>query len=65
MQPVLLIQLRNVWGTFNWDGAWSSKSANWNRDLFEAVGYTDEHNREDAELFFMSFDDFCMFFKQV
>jgi hypothetical protein len=61
MQPVLLIQLRNPWGTFEWDGAWSATSDNWTPQLMEEVGWKPEH-QDGKQLFFMSFDDFCGFF---
>ena len=32
-----LLNIRNPWGNFEWDGDWSDKSELWTRDMIEAV----------------------------
>ena len=32
-----LINIRNLWGYFEWDGAWSRKSAFWTPDIKEIL----------------------------
>ena len=31
LEGIRLVQLRNPWGSFEWDGAWSDKSSEWNK----------------------------------
>jgi hypothetical protein len=54
-----LINIRNNWGCFEWDGAWSRKSAFWTPDIKEKL----EPNLEnDDGTFWMSYEDFCRHF---
>lgn len=57
-----LINIRNLWGSFEWDGAWSRKSAFWTPDIREIL-----HPKldEDDGTFWMSFDDFVKHFSAV
>ncbi|XP_054265093.1 calpain-A-like, partial [Macrosteles quadrilineatus] len=61
---VLLIRLRNPWGSFEWNGAWSDGSKEWEllpKALKEELAVV---NREDGE-FVMEFSDFVSNFAYV
>lgn len=49
-----LVQLRNPWGNYEWNGEWSDKSDLWTPELKKQCGWTDK----DDGLFWMSFADF-------
>lgn len=57
---VRLVQLRNPWGNFEWQGDWSDKSDLWTDDIKQQCAYND-----DAGLFWMSFADMCHYFSRV
>ncbi len=53
-----LLQLRNPWGKFEWNGEWSDISDNWTPDLVEAL------NKKfgDDGIFYISIDNYLKFF---
>ena len=57
-----LINIRNLWGFFEWDGAWSRKSAFWTPDIKELLKPKLE---EDDGTFWMSYEDFIKHFSAV
>ena len=52
-KEVRLVQLRNPWGKFEWNGDWSDDSSCWTEDLKQMVGWTSE----DDGTFWMCFED--------
>lgn len=48
-----------MWGYFEWDGAWSRKSAFWTQDIKEILKPS---LGEDDGTFWMSYDDFLKHF---
>jgi len=50
-----LVNVRNIWGGFQWDGAWNRRSTFWTNDIVEKVNPKLD---EDDGTFWMSFDDF-------
>ncbi len=57
-----LINIRNLWGFFEWDGAWSRKSAFWTPDIKELLKPKLD---EDDGTFWMSYEDFIRHFSAV
>ena len=57
-----LINIRNLWGYFEWDGAWSRRSAFWTPDIKELLKPKLD---EDDGTFWMSYEDFIQFFSAV
>lgn len=57
-----LINIRNLWGCFEWDGAWSRKSAFWTPDIREILNPKLD---EDDGTFWMCFEDFVKHFSGV
>lgn len=56
---VRLVQLRNPWGDFEWNGDWADGDNLWTDDIKQQCGY------EDAEgLFWMSYEDVCKYFSR-
>ena len=51
---VKLVQIRNPWGSHEWNGNWSDKSSCWDADLRRQAG----HVVADDGTFFMSIDDY-------
>lgn len=49
-----LVQIRNPWGEYEWNGDWSDNCSNWTSDLRLQAG----HVKKDDGTFFMSIDDF-------
>ena len=49
-----LVQIRNPWGEYEWNGDWSDKSTRWTSELRSQVGHIDA----DDGTFFMSINDF-------
>ncbi|CAL8325407.1 unnamed protein product [Lota lota] len=61
---LLMIRMRNPWGTTDWTGAWSQRSEEWqqlHRPEREKMGI---HVRDVGE-FWMEFGDFCLYFTNV
>lgn len=54
-----LIQLRNPWGTMEWNGAWSDKSSKWTADAKTALKYTDS---KDDGIFWMPFETYFKYY---
>eukprot|EP00038_Savillea_parva_P011717 m.199580 g.199580 ORF g.199580 m.199580 type:complete len:523 (-) comp20781_c0_seq1:127-1695(-) len=62
---VKLVQLRNPWGSFEWDGAWSDKDKNWTTYKNVAKKLKQDGVGEDDGVFWMPYDDFWVNFKQI
>jgi calpain-15 len=59
---VKLIQLRNPWGSFEWNGDWADDDEeNWTPDLRREAGWSSE----DDGTFFMSLEDFKKYYSRV
>jgi len=59
---IKLLNIRNPWGSFEWDGDWSDKSPNWTKEL------KDETNPvlDDTDgTFWMCFEDFLKYFRSL
>lgn len=56
-----LIQLRNPWGTMEWKGAWSDKSAKWTPEARAALNYGEEKDKDDG-IFWMPYDTFFKYY---
>lgn len=59
--PVRLLQLRNPWGSFEWNGAWADGSQEWTAARRSALGHVDA---EDG-CFWMELGDFWRFFESI
>lgn len=57
-----LVNVRNIWGYFEWDGAWSRRSAFWTPDIKEILKPKLD---EDDGTFWMSYEDFIRHFTAV
>lgn len=53
--PVTLVQIRNTWAPFEWDGEWSDNSPLWTDDVVKKVGFVPA---KEEGLFWMNLDDF-------
>mmetsp|Transcript_30505 Transcript_30505/g.79897 ORF Transcript_30505/g.79897 Transcript_30505/m.79897 type:complete len:243 (-) Transcript_30505:78-806(-) len=64
-KTVRLVQLRNPWGSFEWDGAWGDKDKNWTK--FKNVAKKLKHGKEDDDdgVFWMPYDEFWDRFGQI
>lgn len=60
-----LVQLRNPWGRCEWRGAWSDGWAGWTKRLRQKLGYNPTASTDDDGIFWMSFDDFVLNFRNV
>jgi calpain-15 len=58
---VQLVKLRNPWGNFEWNGAWSDNSGDWTPELQKQAGWT----VEDDGTFFMCMDDLRQYFNRI
>ena len=68
-KEIRFLQLRNPWGTFEWDGDWSDKSDLWEKhpDVASKLKF-ESTNGDDFNgdgVFWMTMDDFIKFFKGV
>jgi hypothetical protein len=52
-----LINIRNLWGYFEWTGAWSRRSAFWTPDIKDVL-----NPNENDGTFWMSYEDFLKYF---
>lgn len=59
--PTKLIQLRNPWGRFEWNGEWSDESDQWTEEAKRIVQYEE---RDDG-VFWMPFLAFQQFFVSI
>lgn len=57
-----LINIRNLWGYFEWDGAWSRKSAFWTPDIKELLNPKLD---QDDGTFWMCYEDFLKHFASL
>lgn len=57
-----LINIRNPWGTFEWDGSWSDKSELWTPEMIELVKPILDEN---DGTFWMSYQDFITHFNGI
>jgi calpain-15 len=60
-EPVILIKIRNTWGSKEWSGDWSDDSDLWTDDLKEEIGLVEANDG----IFFISADDFKKNFYQT
>ncbi|XP_072315325.1 calpain-5 [Eucyclogobius newberryi] len=64
MSRLLLVRMRNPWGTTDWTGAWSKGSQQW-----QQISRTDREKMglpvRDIGEFWMEFEDFCRYFTDV
>ncbi|XP_034712844.1 calpain-5-like isoform X1 [Etheostoma cragini] len=64
MSRLLMVRMRNPWGTADWTGAWSQRSQQWqqmSRAEREKMGLI----VRDVGEFWMDFEDFCHYFTDV
>lgn len=61
-EEVVLVQLRNPWGDFEWSGDWGDSSDCWTPELKAQVGLTDDAG---DGTFWMSFKDLAYYFSRV
>ncbi|XP_038588845.1 calpain-5-like [Micropterus salmoides] len=64
MSRLLMVRMRNPWGTTDWTGAWSQGSQQWQqmgRAVREKMGLI----VRDVGEFWMDFEDFCHYFTDV
>ena len=54
-----MLQIRNIWGGFIWDGAWSRKSAFWSQEMLDIF------KKHEDDSFWMSWDDFLKHFAAI
>ena len=54
--------MRNPWGQFEWDGAWSDRSNLWTQEMVQAFAPVLD---EDDGTFWMSFEDFTTNFDSL
>jgi calpain-15 len=59
------LELRNPWGTFSWEGAWSDNSDLWkqNPDVASALNF--QIDTKDDGVFWMLFEDFMKHFDAI
>lgn len=57
-----LINLRNPWGSFRWEGDWSPSSPLWTEELKKEINPMLEEN---DGTFWMGFDDFIRHFRSL
>jgi hypothetical protein len=57
-----LLNIRNPWGSFEWDGDWSDSSPLWNRQMREAINPILD---ETDGTFWMSYEDFLEHFRSI
>uniref|UniRef100_A0A8C6UH92 Si:dkey-19b23.13 n=1 Tax=Neogobius melanostomus TaxID=47308 RepID=A0A8C6UH92_9GOBI len=64
MSRLLMVRMRNPWGTTDWTGAWSHGSQQW-----QQITHTDKEKLglpvRDIGEFWMEFKDFCHYFTDV
>ncbi|XP_030017359.1 calpain-5 isoform X2 [Sphaeramia orbicularis] len=61
---LLMVRMRNPWGSTDWTGAWSQRSQQWQqmgRTQRDSVGLV----VRDVGEFWMAFEDFCRYFTDV
>lgn len=56
-----IIQIRNPWGSFEWNGKWADNSTAWTEDLKDKLLV----HRADDGLFWISIFDFVKFYRGV
>lgn len=57
-----MLNIRNPWGNFEWDGDWSDNSPLWTEEMIKAFNPVFDEN--DGS-FWMSFDDFAKLFDSL
>jgi hypothetical protein len=60
-----LLKLRNPWGRVEWKGAWSDTDARWTKRMRQKLGYNPSASSSDDGIFWISFDDFVINFRNV
>ena len=61
-KPTKLVQLRNPWGNFEWQGDWGDNSKCWTPQLKKQLNVVDDAN---DGTFWMSFFDFSQYFSRI
>lgn len=57
-----MLNIRNPWGTFEWDGDWSDDSKLWTKELKDEI----KPVLDDTDgTFWMCFDDFTKYFRSI
>mmetsp|Transcript_36545 Transcript_36545/g.62037 ORF Transcript_36545/g.62037 Transcript_36545/m.62037 type:complete len:135 (-) Transcript_36545:201-605(-) len=64
-KPRRFLRLRNPWGTFEWDGAWSDKSPLWKEHPDVASALHWDPNKKEDGAFWMTMEDFMLYFDGV
>ena len=59
---IRLMKVRNPWGQFEWEGAWSDKSNKWTKEMIDAFQPSFDVN---DGTFWISFKDFLSYFCSI
>lgn len=59
---IRLVNIRNPWGAFEWDGDWCDKSPKWTKQMKDAIQPV---LSEDDGTFWMCFEDFVQHFRGI
>ena len=62
---IKLLQLRNPWGSFEWDGPWSDKAPEWDRYPSIRRQLRGDAGAEDDGKFWMEWSDFVVHFRML
>ena len=57
-----MLNMRNPWGNFEWQGDWSDNSPLWTEEMRKAAGNPELHN---DGTFWMCYDDFLQHFTSI
>lgn len=60
-KPARIVQIRNPWGSHEWNGDWSDNSTKWTEALKNQL----KVSNNDEGLFWMSIEDFCKTYQDV
>jgi len=58
---VRLLRLRNPWGHYEWNGAWSDNAQEWTAKMLDILDFS----FSDDGTFFMEFCDWCLYFNRA
>lgn len=56
-----LLKIRNPWGSFEWNGAWSDDSKELTPQIMKELNYDKQRNNDDG-FFFIEYSDYLKFF---
>jgi len=62
-EGIKLLKIRNAWGVFTWDGAWSNGHENWEEN--PTVKSLCKYTGEEDGTFWISFDDYYNLFNSI